>query len=556
MINNTNRSDKVFNQKTFRLTGILFSGLILVSCGGGGSSSSAPTVSSSSPADNASNVSRNSIITATFNKDILNTSVDAISFTLAKSGANNTAGSVSFDGVNNVVSFTPDNPLAMLSTYTATLSSAIIDLSGNALASNYNWSFTIADGAWGDAVLLETDDAGSAFRPQIAFDNDGNALAVWEQSDGSFGNILSNRFDGTNWGSAVLIETDNSGNARDPQIAIDSNGNALAVWSQSDGVRDNILANRFNGTSWGSATLIETNNVGDASSPQIAIDSNGRALAVWSQSDGIRDNIWANHFDGTSWLGATPIEIENLGDAYVPQIAIDDNGRAVAVWQQNDGIRDNIWANRFDGTNWGSATLIETDDAGSASDPQIAGDSSGNALVVWAQSDGSRDNIWANRFNSNGSLGTAELIETENLGKATDPQIVTDGNGRALAVWSQDDGTRDNIWANHFDGTSWQGATLIETNDVGDAFDPVIAIDNNGRALAVWLQEGDVILNNDNIWANRFDGASWQGSELIETDDVGGAFSPQIAIDSNGNGLSVWAQDGSSSKNIMVNRFE
>jgi len=47
------------------------------------------------------------------------------------------------------------------------------------------------------------------------------------------------------WGTAELIETDNAGNARDPQIAYDLSGNAIAVWHQADGTRVSIYANRF-----------------------------------------------------------------------------------------------------------------------------------------------------------------------------------------------------------------------------------------------------------------------------------------------------------------------
>jgi hypothetical protein len=42
--------------------------------------------------------------------------------------------------------------------------------------------------------------------------------------------------------------------------------------------------------------------------------------------------------------------------------------------------------------------LIETDDAGSANSPQVAVDASGNAVAIWRQSDGARNNIWANHF--------------------------------------------------------------------------------------------------------------------------------------------------------------
>jgi len=96
-------------------------------------------------------------------------------------------------------------------------------------------------------------------------------------------------------GGATLIETDNAGGANSPQIAMDATGNAIAVWNQFDGARYNVWANRYTtGSGWGAATLIETDNAGSVSSPQIAMDANGNAVAVWYQFDGTRYNVWAN----------------------------------------------------------------------------------------------------------------------------------------------------------------------------------------------------------------------------------------------------------------------
>ena len=312
--------------------------------------------------------------------------------------------------------------------------------------------------AWGMATLIETDNAGRATRPQIAVDASGNALAVWRQSDGTRLNIWANSFTAAtnSWGTATLIETDNAGNAGSPQLAYDASGNALAVWEQFDGTRDNIYANRFTAAtnSWGIAGLIET-DLGNAFDPQIAIDASGNALAVWSQFDGTRHNIYANRFAAAtgSWGTSALIETNNAGSASRPQIAVNASGDALAVWHQFDGTRINIWANRFTAatSSWGTAALIETENLGSAGDPQIAFDGSGNALAVWRQSDGTRSNIWANRFTAaTSSWGTAALIETENLGNAGYPQIAFDGSGNALAVWEQSDGTRSSIWTNSF----------------------------------------------------------------------------------------------------------
>ena len=142
------------------------------------------------------------------------------------------------------------------------------------------------------------------FRTEIAIDASGNALAVWDQSDGTRNNIWSNRYTaGGGWGTAELIETDNAAvpQPRDRRrrqrqcagdLASSPTARATGIWS-----------NRYTvGTGWGTAALIETDNAGDAADPQIAIDGNGNALAVWDQSDGTRRNIWSNRYTaGVGW---------------------------------------------------------------------------------------------------------------------------------------------------------------------------------------------------------------------------------------------------------------
>ena len=195
----------VFKKQTLLTVGFL---LTLSACGGGGGSTTggggsstaltdttALTVSSTTPVDSATSVARDSTITATFNEDVFATTTDAASFTLAKSGAID--GTVTFEASTNVATYTPGSELARLATYTATLSTAITDLSGNPLAADYSWSFTTADGAWRTAELIEfnnTELYEDADSPQVAFDSSGNAIAVWFQTDGDRYNIWANRF--------------------------------------------------------------------------------------------------------------------------------------------------------------------------------------------------------------------------------------------------------------------------------------------------------------------------------------------------------------------------
>ena len=81
-------------------------------------------------------------------------------------------------------------------------------------------------------------------------------------------------------------------------MALDASGNGLAVWSQFDGARTNTWSNRFTlAGGWGAAERIEADNAGGVSGPQVGLDPSGNGLAVWEQSDGVRSDIWSNRFE-------------------------------------------------------------------------------------------------------------------------------------------------------------------------------------------------------------------------------------------------------------------
>ena len=149
------------------------------------------------------------------------------------------------------------------------------------------------DAGWRMAELIETDNTGHAYNSQVAVDGSGNGVAVWQQWDGTHDNIWSNRYVvGAGWGTATLVELDASGPAQCPQVAVDDSGNAIAVWHQWDGTLNSIYSNRYVvGTGWGTPTLIETGDSGHAQFPQVAIHGSGDAMVVWNQHDGTRDNI-------------------------------------------------------------------------------------------------------------------------------------------------------------------------------------------------------------------------------------------------------------------------
>jgi len=99
-----------------------------------------PTITSTTPEANATNVAINSAVSVTFSKEMNASSVDTSTGSLKDSAGNAIAGSVASS--SNTFTFTPSSDLSYSSTYTATLTTAMKDINGNALANDYSWSFT------------------------------------------------------------------------------------------------------------------------------------------------------------------------------------------------------------------------------------------------------------------------------------------------------------------------------------------------------------------------------------------------------------------------------
>ena len=105
---------------------------------------SAPTVISTLPVNGATGVPIGNKLTATFSEALDPLTITTTTFTL-KQGTIVVTGAVTYSGVTAV--FTPTNNLAANTVYTATITTGAKDLAGNALASNYVWSFTTAAAA-------------------------------------------------------------------------------------------------------------------------------------------------------------------------------------------------------------------------------------------------------------------------------------------------------------------------------------------------------------------------------------------------------------------------
>ncbi len=99
---------------------------------------------SEGPLDGANGVCPNTIAVATFSEAMNPATINATTFTLTGPAAAAVAGAVTYDAPSHVATFTPSANLILSTLYTATITTGAQDLFGNALASNFVWSFTTA----------------------------------------------------------------------------------------------------------------------------------------------------------------------------------------------------------------------------------------------------------------------------------------------------------------------------------------------------------------------------------------------------------------------------
>jgi len=464
----------------------------------------------------------------------------------------------------SVAVLTPDEPLAVITTFTATITTGLRSSSGATLEEDFDWRFTTLDSEWGAPEWLEQIATGTSSEPQIVIDGQSNALAVWEYAETAGTSIWANRYTRTElWGEPELIDT-GDGVATDPRLAADAAGNAFAVWQEGD----RIWTNRYVvDQGWGTPELLQNGEVTAARNPAIAADAAGNAIAIWSQDDmDINDVVvWSNRYvPGAGWGAAEPIDqpIDPTPDPLdrATAVGMDADGNAIAIWTKAAFPGDLIWANRYaPGAGWGTAQLIKADEATDADGARLTVGSAGDAFVVWVQNADTRKDVWGTRF-SGSSWGAPERIDDFDAGDTIQPDIAVDGMGVAHAVWSQSDLDFRNIRANQYTpGTGWGTPGLIEPpnedpEEDADATIPRVAVNTAGNAFVVWRQ-----LFNDwgSIWSNRLDpGTGWMTAELIE-DDARAATAPKIAVDENRHAHSVWLHSIDTGTDwVRTNRFE
>lgn len=377
--------------------------------------------------------------------------------------------------------------------------------------------------AWAGAALLENnDDFNVRFGnsgPLSAIDANGNALVVWEQSDGtpdgSTRRVYSRRYvAGQGWGPAVNVaglQVRSGALAVDGRLLADAAGNMTWV-DISSGAR------RYSPSSGWSNTVLTAPGAGADSLADALIDANG-TIHLLRRGSG---NVFHSTLPAgaSQWTPAVAIAGSNGAVTGGVKLALAGTGAAVAVWRErNPGdSNDSLWASRMVGGSWQTKVRIEEMFTQVRGEPALASDALGNTVVAWHQD----SSLYVSRLDAaSGVWSPPQELDARQVNGGFDARVgvVMHADGRAVIGWNS------GIFA--FKTASYSPAAGLSAPVLATAYsiDRTLQMDGEGRVV--------VVHRSDPGWPNNASGIRLQTQEL----PWGGTWSAPSRLDSGPGGI-------------------
>ncbi len=292
-------------------------------------------------------------------------------------------------------------------------------------------------------------------------------------------------------------------------MSVDAQGDALAVWQRLEEKSGKTVIEASSrpagGDAW-QAPVTVSSTKDEASLPQVALDAHGDAVVVWlSLNGGGEYAIEASSRAGVAGAWQPPVTVRALGTMTVteprPDLAVDAQGDAVAVWERFEG-EELIEAARRPASSatWGKPVALTKPEGGKGepANQQVAIDAHGDAVTVWSRTNAATHDV-VEAAEGSALSSTWQAPVALSLPGATveeHPQVAADGNGAVVAVWERSNGASEVVEAasGMAGGGSWQTAVQLSASGADGS---VVA----GHELRLHAERGGVAA--DRVHAHR-----------------------------------------------------
>jgi hypothetical protein len=388
----------------------------------------------------------------------------------------------------------------------------------------------------------------------MELDGSGSAVAVWTANGPGFDGRVTQaatRPPGGAWTPPVTLSPPEEDGGWDPAVAVGPDGDAVVVWSsvRHDGgrTRQIVLAvTRDAGGRWSAPIAIsDDSEIALSFQPEVVVDGDGTATAIWSEETGeaavLRTRTRPR---GGAW--GPPVDLTDRFVGWEPQLAVDPHDNVTAVWnwrnvpEHGSGIIQSKF--RPAGGAWSADPVDLSDDGESALEPQLAVDPDGRAVAVWYSYTGDDSVVRAARRTAQGEWGLPVDLSGDDPA-ALLPHVAIDSHGTATAVWeSHDDAGRIMRASTSVAGESWSNPVDISVRDGGpwSGGFPQVAADREGDVTAIW--EAWYPDRFSIVQAARREAGSGWGPPVDLGKSNGVIERRPIAVDPRGYVTAVWAR--------------
>ena len=258
---------------------------------------------------------------------------------------------------------------------------------------------------------------------------------------------------------------------QNPAVAMDSSGSFIVVWQDNRGGDDDIYVQNY--ASDGTALLgnykISDDISGEKQSrPDISVDGEGHYFVMWQDRRDGNQDVFVQVLDNNGVLTGSNFKLnDDSGTAgqYIPVISAFGNGNCVAVWEDYRNNRSDVYAQIFaaDGSVSGENFRVNSDTSEAyIGNPEIAADDSGNFVIVWQDERGGDPDVMGQKYQNGGILVGENFMISEPSEKSQFSPHVILWNNKIYNTWydSRGGGSGFDIWANVL---SWEETTGIRS---------------------------------------------------------------------------------------------